>query len=114
MAGEPARVRVALTRSGGLLGRPTRRGLDTANLSAQEATRLRHLVEKVWDGAADAPVSGVDPGPGADRYTHVLEIDRAGERYVQTFTEAVPAQLRSLVDLLRAAPRLPPGGAPPR
>ncbi len=110
MAGEPARVRVVLTRSGGLLGRPTRRGLDTADLSAEAAARLRHLVEKVWDGAAHAPVTRAGPGPGADRFTHVLEIDRAGERSVRTFTEAVPARLRPLVDLLRAAPRLPPGG----
>jgi hypothetical protein len=124
MAGDPGRVRVVLTRSGGLLGRPVRRGLDTAALPEPAATRLRELVRAVWSAGDDATggtprgddrsgAAGTAHGPaGADLFVHTLEIDQAGERLVRTCTEPVPAELRPLVDLLRKAPRLPPDGAP--
>ncbi|MCK9893582.1 protealysin inhibitor emfourin [Frankia sp. AgB32] len=109
MAGGPDRVRVVLTRSGGLLGRPVSRGLDTADLSAEAAAQLRHLVEEVREGSAGAADPPAGSSSGVDRFVYTLEIHRAGERLTRTFTEAVPAELRPLVDLLRGAPRLPPG-----
>ncbi|WP_235949096.1 hypothetical protein [Candidatus Frankia alpina] len=61
MAGEAGRVRVVLERSGGLLGRPIRRELDSADLPESEAVRLRELARgvgrsKVSGGQGRGPV----------------------------------------------------------
>ncbi|WP_251745736.1 protealysin inhibitor emfourin [Frankia sp. AiPs1] len=170
---------MVLERSGGLLGRPVRRGLDSADLPEPEAARLRELVRvAVSSGGAPArragdageaggaggagraaPRSGQGgggqggggQGGGADRFVYTLEIDyipeadhpaevddateasdataadhtpaadrttrvdQQGGRAVRTFTvrtfsEPVPADLRPLLALLRAAPLLPAGG----
>ncbi|WP_261568599.1 protealysin inhibitor emfourin [Frankia gtarii] len=127
MVGEAGRVRVVLERSGGLLGRPVRRGLDSADLPESEAVRLRELAR-----GAVAPADGPDRraggavprgGPveggrvrGADRFVYTLEVDyipavdQPGERAVRTFSEPVPEELGPLLALLRAAPLLPARG----
>jgi hypothetical protein len=74
MAGKAGRVRVVLERSGGLLGRPVRRGLDSADLPEPEAARLRDLVRvavssggvpgRQAGGAAGAGGAGGAPGAG--------------------------------------------------
>ncbi|WP_235825981.1 protealysin inhibitor emfourin [Candidatus Frankia alpina] len=133
MAGEAGRVRVVLERSGGLLGRPIRRGLDSADLPESEAVRLRELARGVVApappaGGPDRQVGGAAPrgGPvegergvkGADRFVYTLEVD---------YTPAVDQQgERGRADLLRAGPggtrpaagpaagRSPPTGPRPR
>ncbi len=131
MAGEAGRVRVVLERSGGLLGRPIRRGLDSADLPESEAVRLRELARGVVApappaGGPDRQVGGAAPrgGPvegergvkGADRFVYTLEVDytpavdQQGERAVRTFSEPVPEELGPLLALLRAAPLLPARG----
>ncbi|MBX6388549.1 MAG: 30S ribosomal protein S1, partial [Frankia sp.] len=52
------RVRVVLERAGGIVGRPIRRGLDTADLPPQEADSLRALA-----AALPAPASAPPPPP---------------------------------------------------
>ncbi|SNQ51575.1 conserved hypothetical protein [Frankia canadensis] len=119
MTGDPGRVRVVLERSGGLLGRPTRRGLDTDELPEAAAARLRELVAVVLRdedgrpataGGVGAPATPRPGAGGADRFVYHLEVDHAGRRTVRTVTEPVPEPLRPLLDLLRTAPRLPPPG----
>ncbi|WP_199865335.1 MULTISPECIES: hypothetical protein [Frankia] len=68
MAGKAERVRVVLERSGGLLGRPVRRGLDSADLPEPEAARLRELVRgAVSPGSAPARRAGGAGGAGGTR-----------------------------------------------
>lgn len=100
MAGE--QVKVILERSGGLVGRPIRRGLDTSALPPDEADRLRSLAAEVH-GQANAPAAASGP----DRFAYRLEVERPGRRDVRTFSEPVPDELRSLVALLRKAPLIP-------
>ncbi|ETA02443.1 hypothetical protein CcI156_05290 [Frankia sp. CcI156] len=126
MARTAERVRVVLERSGGLLGRSVRRGLDTVDLSEQEAENLRRLArEAVHRGGLVATTDAADAGQvdsieargsteareqrdvGADRFVYTLEIDRAGEHAVRTFSEPVPDEVRPLLALLRTAPLLP-------
>jgi hypothetical protein len=121
MAGDRERVRVVLERSGGLLGRPVRRGLDTAHLPAPEAARLRELVRTALREGNDhhpggAPAGAASRSPavdGTDRFVYHLDVDAAGTRTVRTIAEPVPPALRPLLDLLRDAPRLPPPGPRP-
>ncbi|EIV91225.1 hypothetical protein FraQA3DRAFT_0659 [Frankia sp. QA3] len=118
---------MALERSGGLLGRPIRRGLDSADLPAAEAVRLRELVRGAVppDDGSGRRAGGAMPrgapaerGPvgGADRFIYTLEVDYApegdqqGERTVRTFSEPAPEELRPLLALLRVAPLLPARG----
>ncbi|WP_462203220.1 protealysin inhibitor emfourin, partial [Frankia sp. CcWB3] len=63
MARTAERVWVVLERSGGLLGRSVRRGLDTADLSKQEAENLRRLArEAVHHGDLAATTDAADAG----------------------------------------------------
>jgi hypothetical protein len=103
MAGMPGeQVKVTLERSGGVVGRPIRRGLDTSALPPDEADRLRSLAARVH-GHDDAPATASGP----DRFAYRLEIERRGRRDVRTFSEPVPDELAPLVALLRKAPLLP-------
>jgi hypothetical protein len=100
MAGE--QVKVTLERSGGLVGRSIRRGLDTSALPQDEADRLRSLAARVREGG-EAPA--IASGP--DRFAYRLEVERRGRRDVRTFSEPVPDDLAPLVALMRKAPLLP-------
>ncbi|WP_018503285.1 protealysin inhibitor emfourin [Parafrankia discariae] len=111
------RIRVVLERSGGILGRPVRRGLDTAQLPADQAATLRSLAASVTTEPAGPPAP-VDPagpasrggavGPaGADRFVYVIEVEYPGGRVERTFHEPVPDGVRPLLTLLSRAPRLP-------
>ncbi|MDT3438312.1 MULTISPECIES: protealysin inhibitor emfourin [unclassified Pseudofrankia] len=95
------RVRVVLERSGGFAGRTIRRGLDTDDLPAAEADRLRALVAAL--PAASGPVGATGP----DRFTYAVEVDAGGRRGLHHFAEPVPAEARDLVQLLSRAPLLP-------
>lgn len=98
------RIRVILERSGGVLGRPVRRGLDTAQLPADQAAALRSLAASV----AGEPDSPAGDGPaGADRFVYVIEVEYRGGRVARTFHEPVPDGVRPLLRLLSRAPRLP-------
>jgi hypothetical protein len=100
VAGE--QLKVTLERSGGVVGRSIRRGLDTAAMPPAEADRLRALAARVR-GRDDAPAAASGP----DRFSYRLEVERPGGRDVRTFSEPVPEELRALVTLLRTAPLLP-------
>ena len=123
------RLKIVLERSGGIVGRTVRRGLDTAELPADQASRLRLLATALTDPASeghegssrspDGPADEADGrsddgavtrprGPqGADRFVYTIELQTAGQRVVRTFTEPVPDRLRPLLSLLSEAPRLP-------
>jgi len=95
------RLQVVLERSGGFVGRPIRRGLDTAALPAREADALRALVA----GLPAAPRPAHVTGP--DRFTYAVEVD-AGDRHdVHHFAEPVPDAAKPLIQLLSTAPLLP-------
>lgn len=98
------RVRVVLERAGGIVGRPIRRGLDTADLPPQEADSLRALA-----AALPAPASAARHARavGPDRLTYTLEIDEGGRRRVHEFAEPVPDEAKPLIQLLSRAPLLP-------
>lgn len=100
MAGE--RVKVTLERSGGIVGRPIRRGLDTSALPQDEADRLRSLAARVH-GRDDAAATASGP----DRFAYRLEVERRGGHDVRTFSEPIPDDLQALVALLRKAPLIP-------
>lgn len=111
------RIRVILERSGGIIGRPVRRGLDTAQLPADQAATLRSLAASLTtgpDGAAGPGGTGGGPA-GADRFVYVIEVEFQGGRVERTFHEPVPEGVRPLLTLLSRAPRLParPGSPPP-
>jgi hypothetical protein len=99
-------MKVVLERSGGFVGRPVRRGLDTADLPVDEAARLRALATHAVEQGAE-PDAGTATAAGADRFTYTLEVDRPDGRAVRTFSEPVPDDVRSLVAMLRKAPLLP-------
>jgi hypothetical protein len=99
-------MKVVLERSGGFVGRSVRRGLDTADLPADEADRLRALATDAVEHGAE-PGAGTTTAAGADRFTYTLEVDRSDGRAVRTFSEPVPDDVRSLVAMLRNAPLLP-------
>ncbi|WP_322769173.1 protealysin inhibitor emfourin, partial [Frankia sp. Cr1] len=93
-------------RSGGFVGQAIRRGLDTAELPADEAAQLRGLAADV-EATANRPDRASTPAARPDRFTYTLEVDRAGHRLVRRFSEPVPEELRTLLALLSKAPRLP-------
>jgi hypothetical protein len=131
MAGE--RVRVVLERSGGVVGRSLRRGLDTDALPDDTAARLRELAADLVTGRvtpsrgpgskppesqapetpeSQAPGSAAAPrsaarASGPDRFAYTLKVDGPHGRTVRTFSEPVPDDVRPLVDLMRTAPLLP-------
>jgi|GEM_PF-2784645 hypothetical protein len=111
----PDRLRVTLERTGGLVGRTIRRGLDTTELPEGQAAELRALVSSLpADGERPAGPGG-PPGAGAtgrgssgpDRFAYRLQIERAAGRLVRTFSEPVPDELRPLLSMLSKAPLLP-------
>jgi hypothetical protein len=112
MTGE--RVRVVLERSGGVLGRSLRRGLDTDALPDDAAARLRKLAADVVAAPDASPGGSGSQAPGSaarasgpDRFAYTLKVDGPGGRTVRTFSEPVPNDVRPLVDLMRTAPLLP-------
>ena len=117
----PERLSVVMERSGGLIGRPIRRGLDAADLPAEQADQLRRLA---WALAETPARSGGEPGgaaggraagrgpQGADRFVYTIEMRTAGRRVVRTFGEPVPEPLRPLVAMLSRAPLLREDSSP--
>jgi hypothetical protein len=107
------RIRVVLERSGGLAGRLVRRGLDTADLSADEADRLRLLLTRLPAAAAGQhdPARAGNPrgarAAGPDQFAYAIEVEAGGRRSVHTFAEPIPDGLRPLVRMLSSAPLLP-------
>lgn len=132
-AAQVGRVRVALTRTGGVLGVTIRRALDTADLPVPAADRLRALTASaIATPPPDAPSPDVPPPDapsdaesgtsrgqdisparrpagrgGADRFSYVLEIEQAGHRMVLRVDEPLPSAIRPLLDLLNTAPITP-------
>ncbi|OHV36444.1 MULTISPECIES: protealysin inhibitor emfourin [Pseudofrankia] len=95
------RVRVVLERSGGFAGRTIRRGLDTDDLPAAAADRLRALVA----GLPEAPARAMATAP--DRFAYTVEVDGGDRRGRHHFAEPVPAEAKDLIQLLSRAPLLP-------
>jgi len=110
----PERLSVVMERSGGIVGRPVRRGLDAADLPADQADQLRRLATALAEtptaragGPDEAPDSRSGRGPrGADRFVYTIEMRMADRRVVRTFGEPVPEPLRPLVAMLSRAPLL--------
>lgn len=104
MAGD--RVRAELARSGGIVGRTIRRGLDTAHLPDDQAQQLRELVTAAESLSGTAAAA---PPRGADRFSYQLDLHREGHTATVSFSEPVPEALQPLVTLLSRAPLLPAG-----
>jgi hypothetical protein len=101
MGDEP--IRVDVERSGGFGGLVQRRTLDTADLTPDEAGRLRALLEEADLDAVD-PAARALPVPDAFRYR--LTVVRGGRRWELSLDDPqVPVRLRPLLrHVLAAAP----------
>jgi hypothetical protein len=98
------RVRVVVGRSGGLTGRTAAPVvLDTADLSAGEAHRLRDLVDSAH--VDDLPAVSSTPR-GRDMLRYDVTVARGDlTRRVGCDDGSVPAALRALIDLVLARGR---------
>jgi hypothetical protein len=95
------RIRVEFQRTGGFGGLVTRRTLDTATLSPQDADHLRALLDEA-DLDQVRPVSGASPVP--DAFGYQLVVVRGDRRWNLTLSDPeVPASLRPLLRHLAAA-----------
>ena len=96
-------MQITLERSGGFTGIPLTITVDTASLSPDQATQLRHLVE-----AADffhlpaAPSTPAQP----DRFEYEVTVQEGDRKHTLTFGEvAVPEALRPLLNWLMETAR---------
>jgi len=99
------RITVELERTGGFGGLVTRRSLDTADLPAEEAARLRSLVaEADLDAAGDAAARATVPVP--DAYHYRLTVVAGGRRWDLSLSDPqVPPDLRPLLRTILASAR---------
>jgi hypothetical protein len=100
------RIKVDVERSGGFGGLVLRRTLDTADLTSDEAARLRVLLDEADLDAVD-PAARSLPVPDAFRYR--LTVVRGGQRWELSLGDPqVPARLRPLLRHVLAAAGPPP------
>lgn len=94
-------MRVEVTRSGGVAAVELGAAVDSDQLPAEEADRLRALVREIDldELAQRSPLRG----SGADRFQYDLVVSDKGKRHEISASEnAAPPQLRALIDWVRA------------
>ena len=96
-------MRVRVTRRGGLTGVALHATLDTAELSAVDATRAEAALRNLpWDRFPAEPI-------GADRFRYELVTAEGGhERHVELGETEIPDTLRPLLELLHDHGQIPP------
>jgi hypothetical protein len=93
-------MRVYVTRRGGLAGVALHAALDTAQLSAVEATRAEAALRDLPWGRLPAAPGGPAPG-GADRFRYEVRTAEGGhQRHVELGETEIPDALRPLIELL--------------
>jgi hypothetical protein len=96
-------MRVYVTRRGGLAGVALHAALDTAQLSAVEATRAEAALRDLpWDRLSAKPT-------GADRFRYEVRTAEGGhQRHVELGETEIPEALRPLIELLSNQGRVRP------
>lgn len=78
-------MQITVERSGGFTGMPLTITVDTAHLSPEQATHLRHLVEAIDFFHLPAPVSApAQP----DRFEYGVTVQEGDRKHTVTFGEA--------------------------
>ncbi len=96
---EEKSLRISIERSGGFAGIRMRTTIDEKDLSADEAQKLRGLVEKADLLNLSKTITPRSPQP--DRFQYELSLEESGEKHTVTTTEEVmPENLRPLVKWL--------------
>ena len=99
-------MRIVLARSGGLASLSMALSVDTAGLPPDTAGVIDAVLGQA--DLAELAARPRAPARGADRYQYDITVDRDGDRYSMSFTEAdVPPELRPVIDALvpLASPR---------
>ncbi len=97
-------MRILFERTGGFSGLKLKATLDAATLPAHQARRLRRLLEE--SHFFELPLRLEGPGGQPDRFQYRLTVeDDNGVRTVQANEDAVPPEMRPLLDWLTAAAR---------
>ena len=90
-------MQISLERSGGFIGVPMTKTIDTDNLPMTEVIQLRK-----WVDAANIdrlPTHIASSGNQTDRFQYQLLIEDKGQRHAISFGEAaMPSTLKPLVD----------------
>jgi hypothetical protein len=103
-AGEEKTLRISIVRSGGFAGITMRGTVDEKDLSADEAQKLRQLVEE--SDFFNLPRKIVSRVPQPDRFQYELRIEENGQHHTVTVSdEAMPAKLKPLIKWLMGKAR---------
>jgi emfourin len=97
-------MRIDFERTGGFAGMRLATTIDSDALSAEEAEKVREMI----DAADFFNLPAVSPGPtkGADRFQYRLTVEAEGGRHTIQFTDAtIPPRLRPLLQWVTNAAR---------
>jgi len=98
-------MQVTVKRTGGFIGIPLSKTIDSATLSQQEAAQLQKMMT-----TADffKLPSTIPSTPQPDRFQYQITIDQEGKQHTVTVSEtAVSANLKPLLNWLMAQPAQP-------
>ncbi len=92
-------MRISFERSGGFAGITTKTTVDEKDLTADEAQKLRQLVEQADVFNLSKKVMPRSPRP--DRFQYELSLEESGRKHTVTMSEEVlPAKLKPLIEWL--------------
>jgi hypothetical protein len=84
-------MRIRIERRGGFAGRPAVGERDESELSPQERTALKHLLEQPPPATRD---------PGADRFYYIVSVEDHGEvKRLEVAGDAMPDALASIAKI---------------
>jgi hypothetical protein len=97
-------LRITLARSGGFAGLSRRSHVDTSSLPAEEAERVRALVEQADFFSLPSMLPAGERG--ADRFQYELTVESGGRQHtVQATDGAAPERLQPLLAYLAGLPK---------
>ena len=92
-------MRISIERSGGFAGLTMRTTVDEKEVAADEALKLRQLVEEA--NFFNLPGKIVSRSPQPDRFQYELRLEEKGRQYaVMVSEEVMPEKLKPLVKWL--------------
>jgi len=92
-------LRISIERSGGFAGLTMRTTVDEKEVAADEALKLRQLVEEA--NFFNLPGKIVSRSPQPDRFQYELRLEEKGRQYaVMVSEEVMPEKLKPLVKWL--------------
>jgi hypothetical protein len=95
-------MRVFFERTGGFAGLKLKGTLDAAALPGSQSLRLKKLLRQ--SRFFELPESLKSSGPGADRFNYRITVEtETGSHTVEAEEEAIPGELRPLLDYLTRA-----------